>query len=71
MRRTIHISGKLEPFFGTLDENIRLLEDALQVRTHLHDTRLVIEGEHVSIDTEWDIELIEWILSRQSQEPQK
>jgi CMP-N-acetylneuraminic acid synthetase len=28
---------------------------------------LVIEGEHVSIDTEWDIELIEWILSREQQ----
>ena len=33
MRRTIHITGKIEPFFGTLDENIRLLEDSLQVRT--------------------------------------
>jgi phosphate starvation-inducible protein PhoH and related proteins len=50
MKRTIHISGKLEPFFGTLDENIRLLEDALQVRTHLHDTRLTVEGEQESVD---------------------
>src|SRR5208282_1757597 len=50
MKRTIHISGKLEPFFGTLDENIRLLEDALQVRTHLHDTRLTIEGSQESVD---------------------
>jgi CMP-N-acetylneuraminic acid synthetase len=29
---------------------------------------LVIDGEHVSIDTEWDIELIEWILSREQQQ---
>jgi phosphate starvation-inducible PhoH-like protein len=50
MKRTIHISGKLEPFFGTLDENIRLLEDALQVRTHLNDTRLTIEGAQESVD---------------------
>jgi len=50
MKRTIHISGKLEPFFGTLDENIRLLEDSLQVRTHLHDTRLSIEGEQEDVD---------------------
>lgn len=50
MKRTIHISGKLEPFFGTLDENIRLLEDALQVRTHLHDTRLTIEGSQEEVD---------------------
>ena len=26
---------------------------------------LVIDGEHVSIDTEWDIELVEWVLSRE------
>jgi phosphate starvation-inducible PhoH-like protein len=50
MRRTIHITGKIEPFFGTLDENIRSLEDALRVRTHLHDTRLTIEGEQDSVD---------------------
>ncbi len=28
---------------------------------------LVIEGDHVSIDTEWDLELVEWILKRNSQ----
>jgi len=39
MRRSVHISGKIEPLFGTLDENVRLLEDVLHVRTHLHDTR--------------------------------
>jgi phosphate starvation-inducible protein PhoH and related proteins len=50
MRRTVHISGQIEPFFGTLDENVRLLEDSLQVRTHLHDTRLTIEGEQDSVD---------------------
>jgi len=50
MKRTIHISGQLEPFFGTLDENIRMLEDVLQVRTHLNDTRLTIEGAQDSVD---------------------
>jgi len=50
MRRTIHITGKIEPFFGTLDENIRMLEDSLQVRTHLHDTRITVEGEQESVD---------------------
>src|ERR1700740_3402158 len=50
MKRTIHISGKIEPFFGTLDENIRMLEDALRVRTQLHDTRLTVEGEQESVD---------------------
>src|ERR1700739_2419783 len=50
MKRTIHITGKIEPFFGTLDENIRSLEDYLRVRTHLHDTRLTVEGEQESVD---------------------
>jgi len=49
MKRTIHISGKLEPFFGTLDENVRLLEDSLHVRTHLHDSKLTIEGEQHAV----------------------
>lgn len=50
MRRTVHISGQIEPLFGTLDENVRLLEDLLHVRTHLNDTRLTIEGEQDSVD---------------------
>jgi len=50
MRRTVHISGKIEPLFGTLDENVRLLEDVLQVRTHLNDTRLTIDGKQDSVD---------------------
>ena len=50
MRRTVHISGQIEPFFGTLDDNVRLLEEVLHVRTHLHDTRLTIEGDQDNVD---------------------
>src|SRR5262249_37769913 len=50
MRRTVHISGQIEPFFGTLDENVRFLEDTLHVRTHLNDTRLSIEGQHDAVE---------------------
>jgi phosphate starvation-inducible PhoH-like protein len=50
MRRTVHITGQIEPFFGTLDDNVRLLEEVLRVRTHLHDTRLTIEGEQDNVD---------------------
>ena len=50
MRRTVHISGKIEPLFGTLDENLRLLESELRVRTHLQDKSLTIEGEHESVE---------------------
>jgi CMP-N,N'-diacetyllegionaminic acid synthase len=28
---------------------------------------LVVEGEHISIDTEWDLELVEFLLARRSQ----
>src|SRR5260370_36810213 len=50
MRSSVHISGQIEPFFGTLDENVHVLEDSLRVRTHLHDTRLTIDGEQDSVD---------------------
>jgi len=40
--------GQIEPFFGTLDENVRLLEESLRVRTHLHDTRLTIEANQTT-----------------------
>ncbi len=50
MRRTVHISGQIESFFGTLDDNVRLLEELLHVRTHLNDTRLTIEGDQESVD---------------------
>ena len=50
MRRTIHISGKIEPLFGTLDENLRLLESELQVHTYLQDRSLTIEGEHDAVE---------------------
>jgi phosphate starvation-inducible protein PhoH and related proteins len=50
MKRSIAISGKIEPFFGTLDENVRLLEDSLHVRTHLQDVKLTIEGTLEAVD---------------------
>jgi phosphate starvation-inducible PhoH-like protein len=50
MRRTVHITGKIEPFFGTLDENVRLLEQSLHVQTHLHDSKLTIEGNHDAVE---------------------
>ena len=50
MRRTVHISGKIEPLFGTLDENLRLLESELRVRTQLHDKSLTIDGEHDDVE---------------------
>jgi phosphate starvation-inducible protein PhoH and related proteins len=45
MRRTVEIAGNVETLFGTLDENLKLLESSLHVTTYLDDNRLVIEGE--------------------------
>ncbi len=45
MKVSVPISRGIESLFGTRDENIRLVEDALQVRTHLTADSLEIEGE--------------------------
>jgi len=49
MKRSIAISGKIEPFFGTLDETSALLEDRSRPHT-LQDVKLTIEGTHESVD---------------------
>ena len=50
MRRTVQIAGQVENLFGTLDENLKLLESALQVTTDLRDNRLAIEGEPEQVE---------------------
>jgi phosphate starvation-inducible protein PhoH and related proteins len=50
MRRTVQIVGAIEPLFGTLDENLKLLEKTLRVTTHLKDESLLVEGEPAQVD---------------------
>jgi phosphate starvation-inducible PhoH-like protein len=50
MRRTVQIAGGIEPLFGTLDENLKFLESALQVTTQLQDNHLAIEGEPAQVN---------------------
>ena len=50
MRRTVPIAGGIEPLFGTLDENLKFLESALQVTTQLQDNHLAIEGEPAQVN---------------------
>jgi len=50
MRRTVQIAGGVESLFGTLDENVKLLESALRVTTQLHDGHLAIEGEAAQVE---------------------
>jgi phosphate starvation-inducible protein PhoH and related proteins len=50
MRRTVQIAGGVESLFGTLDENVKLLESALCVTTQLQDGHLAIDGEAAQVD---------------------
>ena len=49
MRASVRISRGVESLFGTRDENIRLLESALDVHTQLVDDNLEIEGEAANV----------------------
>ncbi len=45
MKSSVQISRGIESLFGTRDENIRLIENGLNVRTRLLNDCLEIEGE--------------------------
>ena len=49
MRVSIEISRGIESLFGTRDENIRVLERGLNIRTRLLNDSLEIEGEDASV----------------------
>jgi phosphate starvation-inducible PhoH-like protein len=49
MRTTVQVSSGIESLFGTRDENIRVLETGLSIRTHLGEDTLEIEGEPDSV----------------------
>jgi phosphate starvation-inducible protein PhoH and related proteins len=48
-KTSVRISRGIEPLFGTRDENIRLLETGLNVRTQLLEDSLEIEGAEVDV----------------------
>jgi len=50
MRRTVAIAGGIESLFGTLDENLKLLESELRIRTQLQDGHLEVEGEPAQVE---------------------
>jgi phosphate starvation-inducible protein PhoH and related proteins len=45
MRKSIEITPNLEPLFGTRDENLHLMQDALSVRIDLQSDSVLLEGE--------------------------
>jgi phosphate starvation-inducible protein PhoH and related proteins len=50
MKRTVQIAGGVEQLFGTLDENLKLLESTLRVTTQLQRDQLEIEGEPAQVE---------------------
>src|SRR5450755_453867 len=49
MKASVQISRGIESLFGTRDENIRLIESGLNVRTRLLNDSLEIEGEDADV----------------------
>ncbi len=49
MKVCVEISRGIESLFGTRDENIRVLEDGLQIRTRLLNDSLEIEGNEAGV----------------------
>src|ERR1700760_823981 len=49
MKSSVQISRGIESLFGTRDENIRLIEDGLHVRTRLLNDSLEIEGADADV----------------------
>jgi phosphate starvation-inducible PhoH-like protein len=50
MKSSIQISEGIQPLFGTRDENIRLLESGLQIRTRLLDSgQIELEGDEAQV----------------------
>src|SRR5450631_1726871 len=49
MKSVVQITRGIESLFGTRDENIRLIESNLNVRTRLLNDSLEIEGDEPSV----------------------
>ena len=50
MKQTVRIAGGIHELFGTLDENLKLFESSLHVRTRLNDHDLEIEGDAAQVE---------------------
>jgi phosphate starvation-inducible PhoH-like protein len=49
MTSTVQITGGIESLFGTRDENIRLIESELKVRTRLRSDSIEVEGDDAQV----------------------
>jgi CMP-N-acetylneuraminic acid synthetase len=61
---------QLEPIFHRNGIAYAMTRECLLDQRSIKGKRagaLIVEGEHVSIDTEWDLALVDFILSRRAQ----
>ncbi len=49
MKASVRVGQGVEALFGTLDENLRMLEKTFHVSTHLNDKTLEIEGPQANV----------------------
>jgi phosphate starvation-inducible PhoH-like protein len=49
MRKALEITPNLEPLFGTRDENLHLMQDALRVKIDLRSDNVMLEGSPESL----------------------
>ncbi|HWP84903.1 MAG TPA: PhoH family protein [Terriglobia bacterium] len=49
MKKEVKLTAGVETLFGTLDENLRVLESALQLTAHLKNGALELEGDESSV----------------------
>ncbi len=50
MRKEVKVTSGIETLFGTLDENLRLLESSLHLTAHLKHDSLEIEGDEANVE---------------------
>jgi len=50
MKQTVRIAGGISELFGPLDENLKFLESSLNIRTHLKNDDIEIEGEASQVE---------------------
>lgn len=50
MKKEVKLTAGIETLFGTLDENLRLLETTLHLTAHLKNGSLEIEGEQANVE---------------------
>ena len=49
VKKALHITPGIEPLYGTRDENLRLMEDGLNVQIDLRSEAIQVDGEATDV----------------------